>query len=207
VQYRGVVAVMVVVPILLAQEQTPAEFVKVPAGTHIQLELISQLNSRSSRAGDRVRAQTVFPVSIGRKVVIPPGTFVEGVLERVNRSGHPKFHMRFQRVTFTNGYSVTGGDGKASARLAMPPPTRIPAGGFGFQFPPLTPPTLQPPPRPGPSPALVGGAIAGSIALAVIVGLASGRGRSAFVVNAGERFEMVLAADLLLDPKELAAVQ
>ena len=132
---RSMVVTLVVLPSLLAAQQPGAtNLIRVPAGTHVQLELINKLSTRASRVGDRVRAQTAFPVSVGNQVAIPAGTFVEGTLEKVSpRSEAERFFMKFDQVTFANGYTVNGGEGKASAQL------RMPLGGFGFQAPPTLP--------------------------------------------------------------------
>ena len=129
---RSMVVTLVVLPSLLAAQQPGAtNLIRVPAGTHVQLELINKLSTRASRVGDRVRAQTAFPVSVGNQVAIPAGTFVEGTVEKVSsRSEAERFFMKFDQVTFANGYTVNGGEGKASAQL------RMPLGGFGFQAPP-----------------------------------------------------------------------
>ena len=60
----------------------------VPIGTAIQLHfLMSAVKSKSTKAGDTVRAVVAFPVTIGTELAIPAGTFVDGNVIRV--TAHP----------------------------------------------------------------------------------------------------------------------
>jgi len=179
---------------LTAQDQP----IVVPAGTHIQLELINRLSTRASRVGDHVRAQTAFPVAVGNQVVIPAGTFVEGQLQRIApKSNQAKFFMSFNQVTFANGYTVSGGEGKASAKLGMPVAAELPIGAFGFQtgLPPLPSP---PPAFTAAKWAVIGVAVASAVV--AIVAVSKARRDIEFTLDPGSRFEMVLNNDLPLDP-------
>jgi len=195
-------AILVISPVLL-QAQEP--LIRVPAGTHIQLELINRLSTRASHVGDAVRAQIAFPVSVGDQVVIPAGTFLEGQLQRIQpKSNQAKFFMNFDRVTFANGYSVSGGDGKASAKLRMPRPTAIPEGGFGFQ--------TSLPPLPSPPTgftvakwAIIGAAVVTTVV--TIIAVSKARNAIEYILDPGTRFEMVLDNDLQLDPAHLKVDQ
>jgi len=186
-------AILFALPAFLHAQAQPTI---VPAGTHIQLELINRLSTRTSHVGDHVRAQTAFPVAVGDQVVIPAGTFVEGRLQRIApKSNQAKFFMNFNQLTFANGYTVTGGEGKASAKLRMP--AEPPLGAFGFQtgLPPL------------PSPpvgftvakwATIGAAVATAVVAIVVISKA--RHNLEFTLEPGTRFEMVLDNDLQLIP-------
>ncbi len=202
--YIRFAATLLLLPALsLSQEalNLSGPLVSVPAGTHIQLELITKLSTRGSRRGEVVRAQTAFPVAVNGRVVIPPGTFVEGTLDQITpRSTQAKFHMSFNRVLFANGYTVQGGDGQASARLEPPAAQPLPVGAFGFQTTTVPTPTLPGPPASFQNArnAIIGAAIGSAVLVAVIAILNSRHPRD-FAIDPGTKFEMILQNDLTFE--------
>src|SRR5580692_4923525 len=86
------------------------DIITVPMGTLVALNLISSIKSKSTRPGDPVRAVVAFPLAIGTTVAIPAGTFVEGVVDKVNAhpraGGSASAQLRLTRLLFANGYSV-----------------------------------------------------------------------------------------------------
>jgi type IV secretory pathway VirB10-like protein len=87
-----------------------AQPIIVPAGTAIQLALMTAVKTRSTKVGDTVRAVVAFPVTIGTQLAIPAGTFVEGKVSQVKarpKGGQsPLFRVHFTRLVYSNGYSV-----------------------------------------------------------------------------------------------------
>ena len=75
----------------LAQQPAPpaaaSPAITVPAGTKIPLRLTSPLGTKTAQAGDAVHAEAAFPVTAGSTVAIPPGTYVEGVIDEVRSAG------------------------------------------------------------------------------------------------------------------------
>jgi hypothetical protein len=114
----GVVAMAVLA--CLAQEQSqgsgqqPAEAdatITLPAGTRIPLVLTHPVQSRMLHRGDDIYAQVTAPVTSGNQMVIPPGTFVQGTVERLEvRRGRGELHLQSMAITFPDGYvaPVTG---------------------------------------------------------------------------------------------------
>jgi len=97
--------------------------VTVPQGTRIPLVLTTPINTRTTHAGDSVRAETAFPITISGQLVIPTGTYLEGQLTSVHRpnsSNRSAFQMRFTRLIFPSGYAVPLPGATAQARLAHP---------------------------------------------------------------------------------------
>jgi hypothetical protein len=82
----------------------------VPAGTKVLLELRSAIDTRSAKPGDGVYLSSTFPVVVGNHVMIPPGVYVQGVVDRVSRAGrlHGKaqLDMHFTSMIFPNGSVV-----------------------------------------------------------------------------------------------------
>jgi hypothetical protein len=85
---------------------TEAEIV-VPAGTRIPLALVNSLSTKHSAEGDRVYLQTVFPITITGRIVIPRGSYVTGTVTEAKRPGRVKgkgeLFLRFDSLTLPNG--------------------------------------------------------------------------------------------------------
>jgi hypothetical protein len=219
-----------------AQVQEPAaspaqkEPLIVPAGTRIPLTLANPIRTKTARPGDAVRAATAFPVTVGTEEMIPPGTYVEGSLERVikkDASGQPGLQVHFTRIVFANGYAValdgamvqakanTSGNssretsastGQIAASNEMGTDLGNAFGGeMGFQQPPTpTPPPL--PPLPGPHYGPIIGAAVGSAAVGVLLAVFAHRHRyDNALFDAGWQFEMALQSPLTLDADKVAA--
>jgi hypothetical protein len=79
--------------------------VTVPAGTRIALVLTHPIQSRYVHRGDDIYAQVTSPVNAGNEVVIPPGTFVQGTVEKIERKGgRGELHLQSMSITFPDGY-------------------------------------------------------------------------------------------------------
>lgn len=204
-----------------------AQAILVPAGTAIQLTLMSAVKSKSTKAGDTVRAVVAFPVTIGTQLAIPAGTFVDGNVIRVTAhpaaGQQPSFRVHFTRLVYSNGYSVAL-NGENTQALLLPldssaptnevaelTPLRLPGAHFAMgegQI-GLPPPPTQPAPQVGPNPAvLVGISVGGSAALLIgMLLLAHHHANSTdFVLyDAGWQFQMVLDSQVTLDAAQVAA--
>jgi len=95
----------------------------VRSGTRIPLSLISALDTKHSKEGDRVNLETRLPVSIDGRIVIPRGSFVTGSIARIKTpgrgSGKGELTIQFETITLPNGVtreirsSLGGADGAA----------------------------------------------------------------------------------------------
>jgi type IV secretion system protein VirB10 len=104
----------------------PDAFVVEP-GTRIPLSLINSVSTKHSAEGDRVYLETVFPILVKGKVVIPPGSYVAGTVTQVKRPGRVKgrgeLYLRFDSLTLPNGVTrdfrarIGGLDGRSSEEL------------------------------------------------------------------------------------------
>jgi type IV secretory pathway VirB10-like protein len=97
----------------IAQQQAnvdPSQDYSVPAGTKVPLTLTQGITSKTAREGDPVYAQTAFPVTQNNRIVIPAGSYVQGVVRHVVRPGKVKgraeLQMSFTSMIFPNGYTV-----------------------------------------------------------------------------------------------------
>jgi type IV secretion system protein VirB10 len=99
----------------------------VEPGTRIPLSMINSVSTRNAAPGERVYLETVFPILVDSRIVIPPGSYVAGTITKVTRPGKVKgrgeFFLRFDSLTLPNGVtrdfraSVSGLDGRASEEL------------------------------------------------------------------------------------------
>ncbi len=82
----------------------------VPAGTKVPLTLTQGITTKTAKEGDPVYAQTAFPITQNNRIVIPAGSYVQGVVRRVVRPGRVKgraeLQMNFTSMIFPNGYTV-----------------------------------------------------------------------------------------------------
>jgi hypothetical protein len=83
----------------------PDDKVTIPAGTRFALVLTHPIQSRYLHRGDDIYAQINSPVDAGNQMVIPPGTFVQGAVERLEqRKGRAFLHLQSMSITFSDGY-------------------------------------------------------------------------------------------------------
>ncbi len=98
----------VVAGLVSAQETapTPAEFT-VETGTKVPLSLINSVSTKHSAPGDRVYLETVFPVLVNARIVVPVGSYVAGTVTQLKRPGRVKgrgeLYVRFDSLTLPNG--------------------------------------------------------------------------------------------------------
>lgn len=90
-----------------APEQNPSP-VALPAGTHLALILTHPIDSKTMHKGDTVFAETTAPVLAEDQMVIPPGAFVQGKVEKVTRRGsRADLVMQSVSVALPDGSVVT----------------------------------------------------------------------------------------------------
>jgi hypothetical protein len=79
----------------------------VDTGTKVPLTLINSVSTKHSIEGDRVYLQTVYPIMVNGRIVIPPGSYVAGTVTEVKRPGRVKgrgeLFLRFDSLTLPNG--------------------------------------------------------------------------------------------------------
>lgn len=79
----------------------------VPAETTIPLVLKNTINSRTAHVGQAVYCETIFPITVGNRIVIPVGTAVKGAITQVVRPGRVKgraqIGIRFETIILANG--------------------------------------------------------------------------------------------------------
>jgi hypothetical protein len=118
--------------LMCAQEAAQPEPSRAPEftvqpGAKIPLSMINSVSTKHATEGDRVYLETVFPILVNGRVVIPPGSYVAGTITEVKRPGRMKgrgeLYVRFDSLTLPNGVTrdfrarIGGLDGRASEEL------------------------------------------------------------------------------------------
>src|SRR5579871_4186698 len=68
----------------------------LPAGTRLPLGLLRPLSVKSAKPGTDVYMQVTFPVAAGSQMVIPPGTYLQGVIEKIIRRDRSRATLEFE---------------------------------------------------------------------------------------------------------------
>jgi type F conjugative transfer system protein TrbI len=93
-----------------ATAPSTAAQLEIPAGTKVPLALKNAISTKTTREGDPVYAETVFPVVVNERVVIPAGTYVQGRITSSKRAGRVKGRaevlMHFTTLIYPSGYTV-----------------------------------------------------------------------------------------------------
>jgi hypothetical protein len=87
--------------LLIAAVASTATAADIPAGTHLLLRMEHSISSNRAQVGDGVHLRTVTPLSAGGRVVVPIGSYAQGVVTQVKRSGrgHGQAGLQIQLVT------------------------------------------------------------------------------------------------------------
>ncbi len=198
---------------------SPAQTIVVPEGTRVPATLSSPITIKAARRGTAVRAATAFPVTVGTQVVIPVGTYMEGVIDKVTRgSSGVSLHIHFTRIVYANGYTVDVDGINADAKAIRPGFDRgsnsLEPAAFATENAPhlvlVAQQSPQPPPLPhsGPSTGTVIGIGVGFAAVGIIAAVLSIHhlhASNGVLFDTGWQFEMVLQSPLSLNAASVAA--
>lgn len=84
--------------------------VLVPAGTKLPLVLHNAITTRSAKKGDPIYLETLFPIIVEGRILIPAGSYVQGELMDAKRPGKVKGRgellVRLNTLILPNGYLV-----------------------------------------------------------------------------------------------------
>jgi hypothetical protein len=113
--------------VLLAQDPPVSKSYTVDQGTRVPLSLINSVSTKNAAEGDRVYLESVFPILIDGRIVIPAGSYVAGTVTSVKRPGRVKgrgeIYVRFDSLTLPNGVTrdfrgrIGSLDGRATEEL------------------------------------------------------------------------------------------
>jgi hypothetical protein len=100
------------------------QLISVPAGTHIALSLIVPIHTKTVHRGEAVHLETQSPVIVDNQVAIPARTYVEGVIDKINKQDSAShtggLQIHFTRLIFSNGYEVRLDGAILQTKLEIP---------------------------------------------------------------------------------------
>lgn len=86
------------------------KYIQVPTGTRLPLVLHNAISTRSARAGDSVYLETLFPILIDERIVIPAGSYVSGEVTETKRPGRVRgrgeIAIKLDNLILPNGYEA-----------------------------------------------------------------------------------------------------
>jgi len=91
-------------------DSTSTDLTTLPIGTKIELAVTAPVWARTAKAGDALYTQVDFPVTAGKVIAIPAGTYVQGAIQSIARpsrfKGRAQIQALFTTLIFANGYAV-----------------------------------------------------------------------------------------------------
>jgi hypothetical protein len=83
---------------------------EIPQGSHALLRLENSISTRTAREGDYVYMRTASPIAANGRIVVPEGSYVQGVVTHSLRSGRVKgkaeLSIRIDTLTLPSGKVV-----------------------------------------------------------------------------------------------------
>jgi type IV secretion system protein VirB10 len=80
---------------------------EIPQGAHVMLRMENSITTRTAQDGDYVYLRTGTPVSVGGSIIVPTGSYVQGVVTNAKRSGRVKgraeLAIRLETITLPSG--------------------------------------------------------------------------------------------------------
>ena len=80
---------------------------EIPQGSHVLLRMVNSISTRTAREGDYVYLRTATPISAGGSIVVPEGSYVQGVVSHARQSGRVKgkaeLAIRIETLTLPGG--------------------------------------------------------------------------------------------------------
>ncbi|HKF52182.1 MAG TPA: hypothetical protein VKB26_07705 [Candidatus Acidoferrales bacterium] len=103
------------VPAVAATSAAPAEpaqsskYLLVPTGTKLPLVLHNAVSTRTAHQGDSVYLETLFPIVLEERIVIPAGSYVSGEVTEAKRGrghGQAEIAIKLNNLILPNGYQA-----------------------------------------------------------------------------------------------------
>ena len=89
---------------------TAASAAEIPKGAHALLKMVNSVSSRTAKPGDQVYLQTAVPISANDEILVPAGSYVQGVVTHTKRSGRvagrAQLAIRIETLTFPGGKTI-----------------------------------------------------------------------------------------------------
>jgi hypothetical protein len=80
---------------------------EIPPGSHVLLRLVNAVSTRTAQEGNYVYLRTASPIAVGGEIIVPEGSYVQGVVSHVKRpgrvSGKAELAIRIESMTLPGG--------------------------------------------------------------------------------------------------------
>jgi type IV secretion system protein VirB10 len=80
---------------------------EIPPGAHVLLRMENSINTKTAQAGDFVYLRTGSPIATADEIVVPVGSYVQGVVTQSKRSGRvagrAQLAIRLETLTLSSG--------------------------------------------------------------------------------------------------------
>src|SRR5258707_15321209 len=97
--FRTIVVAMATCGIALAAD--------IPQGAHVLLRMENSINTRTAQEGDFVYLRTASPIAVNGQIIVPVGSYVQGVVSHTKRSGRvsgrAELGIRLETLTLGSG--------------------------------------------------------------------------------------------------------
>ena len=82
----------------------------IPQGSHLLLRMVNSVTSKTAQDGDQVYLRTASPIAVDGQIIVPPESYVTGVVTYVRRSGRvsgrAEMAIRLETLTLPSGKSL-----------------------------------------------------------------------------------------------------
>lgn len=83
---------------------------EIPKGTHIPIQLLTKISTKTVKEGDGVYGMTIVPITLNNEIVVPVGSNVQGKITQVNQPGRVKgkagLALSFQTIILPSGTTI-----------------------------------------------------------------------------------------------------
>jgi type IV secretion system protein VirB10 len=80
---------------------------EIPKGAHCLLRMVNSISTRTASEGDYVYMRTATPITSNGQIVVPEGSYVQGVVSNAKRSGRvqgrAELAIRIESLTLPSG--------------------------------------------------------------------------------------------------------
>jgi len=84
--------------------------IEIPQGSHVALRLVSSVTTKTAKEGDYIYMTTATPIAANSQIVVPVGSYVQGVVSKSVRSGRvsgkAELGIRIDTLTLPDGRVV-----------------------------------------------------------------------------------------------------
>ena len=98
-----------IAPVAAAQPPValPNGKIEVVADTKIPMILMNTINTKSAYVGESIYCESIYPITVGNRIIIPKGSSIRGTVTEVIRPGRVKgraqLGLRFDQLVLPNG--------------------------------------------------------------------------------------------------------